>query len=205
VDYFIQRIEQKNWRYLWPKLDLITSASEAHSQSERTIHIRLLKGSDVEAFAELRLEGLRLYPEYFGESLEEAHKSPMEKMRAKLTSTSDRFVLGAWSEKNELVGMIGFYRESGAKFRHKGVLWGMYVTPSHQGLGIGKALLQAAIAQVNKIQGVEKVQLSVVTSNLPAKRLYQQYGFEGYGLEKNAFKWNDQYWDEELMFLQISS
>lgn len=205
VDYFIERIEQKNWRFLWPKLDLVTSASELHAESERTIHIRLLKSSDVVHFAELRLEGLRLYPEYFGESPEEAHEFPLENLRAKLTSTSDRFVLGAWSKKDELVGMLGFYRESGSKFRHKGVLWGMYVTPSYQGLGIGLAMLQAAIKQVRKMKGVEKVIISVVSSNLPAKRLYEQFGFQGYGLEKRSLKWNNQYWDEEFMYLQISS
>jgi len=202
VDYFLQRIESKNWLYLWPKLEVIAHVNEEDSAT-KTIHIRLLQKTDVEAFTDLRLEGLRLYPEYFGESLEEAMKNPMEKIRSKIVSTSDRFVLGAWTEEHDLVGVIGFHRESGAKFRHKGMLWGMYVTPSEQGQGIGKALLQQAIVHARSVAGLEQLNMSIVTSNKSARRLYEEAGFLVYGHEARAMRWNDQYWDEDYMCLHL--
>ncbi|WP_152394103.1 nucleotidyltransferase family protein [Paenibacillus guangzhouensis] len=202
VDYFLHRIESKNWRYLWPQLEVITHASEEDIES-KTIHIRQLLKTDVDAFTELRLEGLRLYPEYFGESLAEAMRNPMEKMRSKIVSTKDRFVLGAWTEAQELVGVIGFYRESGVKFRHKGVLWGMYVTPSEQGQGIGRTLLQQAIARARTLAGLELLTLTIVRSNQTARRLYEEVGFRMYGREERAMRWNDQYWDEDYMCLPL--
>ncbi|WP_314585204.1 nucleotidyltransferase family protein [Paenibacillus terrigena] len=202
VDYFLQRVESKNWRYLWPKLEVITHVRDEDTAS-KTIHIRQLQKTDVEAFTDLRLEGLRLYPEYFGESLEEAMKNPMEKIRSKIVSTSDRFVLGAWTEEQELVGVIGFYRESGVKFRHKGVLWGMYVTPSEQGQSIGRTLLKQAIVHARNIVGLEQLNLTIVTTNQTARRLYEKAGFQLYGQEARAMRWNDLYWDEDYMCLQL--
>jgi len=39
----------------------------------------------------------------------------------------------------------------------------------------------------------------VVVDNKNAKKLYESIGFEIYGLEKRALKYNGIYYDEELM------
>ncbi|MCD8509174.1 MAG: GNAT family N-acetyltransferase [Bacillus sp. (in: Bacteria)] len=43
----------------------------------------------------------------------------------------------------------------------------------------------------------------VVTSNQKAKQFYSTLGFQTYGVEKQAFKYKGQYWDEELMAIYI--
>jgi ribosomal protein S18 acetylase RimI-like enzyme len=79
----------------------------------------------------------------------------------------------------------------------------MYVRPESRGLGIGKALLQEAITQANRLPGLEQLHLMVVTTNEAARALYRSMGFEVYGTVCQAFKLGEQYWDEELMVLRL--
>jgi ribosomal protein S18 acetylase RimI-like enzyme len=79
----------------------------------------------------------------------------------------------------------------------------MYVRPTHRRSGAGRQLVQAVIATAR--QKVEQIQLSVVSDNQPAIRLYQTLGFRQYGLEKNALKYNGKYSDEILMSLDLLS
>jgi RimJ/RimL family protein N-acetyltransferase len=54
---------------------------------------------------------------------------------------------------------------------------------------------------------VEALQLSVVSENEAARRLYGSLGFAEYGLEKRALKQDGRYYDEVLMvkFLEQNS
>ncbi|HKB49055.1 MAG TPA: GNAT family N-acetyltransferase, partial [Ktedonobacterales bacterium] len=126
-------------------------------------------------------------------------------IRAAIASPDDR-ILGAFAgeRNNELVGMVGFKRESGAKNRHRGYIWGMYTAPEARGQGIGRALIEAALAHARTLPGLEQVNLSVVTSNAAARALYRSLGFEVYGLERRALKLpNGTYLDEEHMVLRV--
>ena len=54
-----------------------------------------------------------------------------------------------------------------------------------------------------EMDGLEQVNLCVVSNNERAKKLYQSVGFEIYGTERNALKYNDRYFDEDLMALHL--
>ena len=109
---------------------------------------------------------------------------PVEELTKRLNGTDDQWVLGAFEE--DLVGVIGFIRDSGDKSRHKGFIWGMYVVPSFRGRGIGRALFEEALARIDAVSGLRSVRLSVVTSHLVALRLYEKFGFVRYGEEDEA-------------------
>src|SRR6266851_5322843 len=116
----------------------------------RRVHmeVRKLTVADAEAFWNIRLRALRDNPESFGASYEEILERGIagitQGLRKRDTAPDD-VTFGAF-EGNTLVGIAGFRREEEAKRRHKGVIWGMYVPQELRGKGIGKALLQAAIA-----------------------------------------------------------
>lgn len=48
---------------------------------------------------------------------------------------------------------------------------------------------------------LEQLNLGVVSTNEPAKRLYESMGFKTYGIEKRAIKMNGVYNDDEHMVL----
>jgi len=165
--------------------------------------IRKLTEEDLDAFWSIRLRSLQDNPEAFGSTYEETLGRGKESFRQRLRQPhSETFYIGAF-EDERLVGIVGFFRESGTKGQHKGYIISMYVAPEQRGRGVGKALVAEAIAQARTIPGLEQLLLAVVTTNTAARRLYLSLGFEVYGLEPRALKQGDQYWDEELMILRL--
>lgn len=165
--------------------------------------IRPLTESDVAAYRALRLRALMEEPEAFGASPEAFAGQPLAEIaKQRLAPSDDAFILGAWTP--DLVGMVGFFRHSGPKARHKGMIWGVYVAPEARGQGIGRALITETLARAAAMPGLELVQLNVVTTNAAARGLYLALGFTTYGIERHAFKLGDRYVDEELMALDVA-
>ena len=73
----------------------------------------------------------------------------------------------------------------------------MYVRPSARKAGVGRRLVETIIEFAR--HRVELIQLSVVSDNEPARRLYERLGFLEYGIEKKALKQDGRYYDEVLM------
>ncbi len=166
--------------------------------SENSIQIRQLSPADAASFCELRLEGLLLNPEAFGSTYDFEKDQPLERYTAWLAISA---VFGAY-QNSQLIGTASFTQLSGQKDSHKGWLRAMYVRPAARRSGAGRQLVQAIINYARP--KVEQLQLTVVSTNLPALRLYQSLGFLQYGLEKNALKHNNQYSDEILMSLDFT-
>ena len=164
--------------------------------------IRMLKEIDAQIYQEVRLNALKTDPEAFGSTYEREVEFSLEQVASRIAPTKDRFVLGAL-RNGELVGIVTFVRESGLKIYHKGNIFGMYVKPDYRGNAIGKALLTELIEQVKKCEGLEQINLAVVTANHSAKKLYKSLGFEVYGTERNALKFAGNYLDEDLMVLKL--
>ena len=161
--------------------------------------VRQLTATDVELLREIRLEGLRLNPEAFGSTFEDEESAPVEKYLGWLASSQ---LFGAF-DGSHIVGIAGFSAFTGRKESHKGWLRAMYVRPSHRRTGASRFLVQAIIDAARP--RVEILQLSVVSDNLSAIRLYESFGFVQYGLEKHSLKQNGRYFDELHMFLELSA
>ena len=114
----------------------------------------------------------------------------------------DKFVLGAFGDEGQLFGVVTFMRDTGMKTRHKGNIFGMYVVPEKRGTGLGRKLLEELIRRAREMEGIEQINLAVVSSNNNAKELYLSLGFEIYGQERNALKYEDQYYDDDSFHLE---
>ncbi len=172
------------------------------------MEIRPLTEADAEAWRELRLRMLREHPDAFGSAYEENVTRPVEAFAQRLREAHnppDSFILGAFEDGGALVGSAGLARESGAKGRHKAVIFSAYVAPEARGRGVGRALMAEAIARAQAVPGLEQLHLAVTTRNTEARSLYASLGFETYGLERHALKLGDRYIDEELMALWLGA
>jgi ribosomal protein S18 acetylase RimI-like enzyme len=157
------------------------------------VSIRKLDAADSAAFRRLRLESLDQAPEAFASSMAEEAALSEDEFAARLDRN---VVVGAFLD-DELVGMAGFYTLERIKTRHKGHVWGVYVAPQARRIGLGRQLMDAILGHASGV--VERIDLSVTATNEPACRLYESLGFETYGLEKQALRWNGRDYDELLM------
>ncbi|EUJ23217.1 GNAT family N-acetyltransferase [Listeria grandensis] len=163
------------------------------------MEIRLLTTADVDQYVHIRLQALQESPAAFATSFEEEKYTALQKYEVRFQSpyslTFGAFLAG------KLVGVVTLIQEERIKTRHRANIVAMYVTPETRGSGVGKALIGTAIEQAQRLEGVEQVYLSVVTSNSPARNLYSSLGFKVFSLEKHALKINNVYFDEEHMVL----
>ena len=166
------------------------------------MEIRYLKSNDAGEWLRLRLEALRGDPAAFSASFEEYQSLKLEEVIARLWSSEDAFVVGGFKGER-LTAMAGFYRDKGLKTRHKGRIWGVYVTPSERTQGTGRRLLQALLERAEKIEGLEQIMLSVTETQTAALALYRSLGFESFGREPRALKIEDRTIDEEYMVLRL--
>lgn len=168
------------------------------------ITMRKLIKEDAEAFWKVRLEGLRLNPEAFSASYEESIELPMESVKDRISESEDNYIMGAFHTEHGLVGVSGFRREKNVKLKHKGSIWGVYVTAAYRNQGIAKLMLQAIIQQAEQMEGMKLILLTTSVTNIPSKKLYQSLGFTTYGVEPQAMYVNHVFLDEEFMVLKLS-
>ena len=160
--------------------------------------LRPLTEADLSAYRALLMPGLeqdadsfRIAPDDEQDASFPTHNRP------------DSFTLGTFVD-NRLAGVVSFQREGAdrVKLRHKGLLFRMYVSPGFRGQGLAGLLIQAVVDRARQLDGMEQINLTVVTTN-PAKRLYERFGFRSFSLEEKAIKWRGTYLTEEAMKLVL--
>lgn len=94
---------------------------------------------------------------------------------------------------DRVVGWCDVFPERNPRQNHRGGL-GMGLILEYRGQGLGSKLLAAVLAHAKQF-GLEKVELQVYTSNIPAVALYRKFGFEQEGLIRKYRKLDGQYFD----------
>ena len=153
------------------------------------VRIQRLPASRWADYRALRLEALRTDAAAFGSSYEEELKHRPHVWKERLGSC-----IFAVSEGLP-VGMISVVFNDRAKTRHVADIFGFYVTPDARGKGVGRALLNAAVAAARKRKGVLKLELSVNPEFQPALSLYDGVGFEATGTAKKALNVGGRFYD----------
>lgn len=165
--------------------------------------IRLLTSADLEAYWHSRLEALDRDPFAFSSSVEDHLKLSRDEIRRRLTADpASNFVFGIFVD-GKLRGTAGFVRDTQPKSRHKGRIWGVYLSAELRGQGIGRRMLQTVVDRAAKIEGLEQIILSVTTTQAAAIATYRSLGFVSFGVEPKALKIGDRYVDEEYMVLLL--
>lgn len=167
---------------------------------------RVLTPADAEAYRSVRLQALHEQPPAFG-SLPEGEPN-LSETAARLQESEDRCFFGAF-QNEQLIGIVRISRYSALNEKHRAYLGGLYVLPLFRGHGCGRALVREALSWAaiapGITPGIRRVNLTVVTQQEAAIRLYQSLGFHIYGTEQETFSRDGQFYDEYLMTLKLSS
>jgi len=91
-----------------------------------------------------------------------------------------------------------------AASRHVLQISGIAVDPSRRRRGVGRALLDAAVAEA-RARGARRLTLHVLAGNDAAVRLYRAAGFETEGVLRGEFFLDGAYVDDVLMALDLTA
>jgi len=105
----------------------------------------------------------------------------------------------AVTPENKVVGWCDIFPSSNPRMIHRGGL-GMGICKDFRGQGLGRRLMEATLKQAKQF-GLEKVELSVYTTNANAIALYEKMGFTQEGLTKKYRKLDGVYFDSVQMAL----
>ena len=167
------------------------------------VTIRRLVPADLAAYKALRDAMLALHPESFSSdpAPERAPESYLARFGVQRPEGGE-FTLGAW-HVGTLVGAVSCERDPRTKVRHIGHVIGMMVRDDAQGRGVGRALLDACIAEAHAANGLVMLTLTVTAGNAAAVHLYERAGFVRYGHLPRAILVDGVYHAKDQMTLDL--
>lgn len=164
------------------------------------MEIRRLTAADAAEYRTLRLRSFLEHPEAFTTSYDELDRQSVAETERRMAAQHMKF-WGAFRD-GRLCGYVGLDRETRAKCRHKAKLVGMYVEPEAGGRGIGRALVDALLAEA-RADGLELIVLTVTDGNAKATQLYERCGFRSFGVEPHAIKVDGRLYGKNHMYLLL--
>lgn len=106
---------------------------------------------------------------------------PWSERALTMLTQSGNFGIAALTHEGRLIGYGGMLT-----VLDEGQITNIAVHPAFRRMGVGKAVLSAIVSQAEQ-QGITEVSLEVRVSNLAAKELYLQMGFEIAGVRKRFY------------------
>lgn len=154
---------------------------------------------EIEAYYKLLIKAITNEPQFF-----RVDPVDIEGEVFPTKDTFENFTLGAFSDEGELLGTVGFKRDSYVKLRHKGLIFRMYVSEKAKGQGLGRKLLQALTEKATKDKTLKQMYLTVIANNYRAKNLYLSEGFEIFSTEINSIQMaENEFVDENSMIKYV--
>lgn len=136
------------------------------------IAVRTVSPQDWRLLRGIRLRALADAPEAFGSTLDREEAFGESDWQARLDPRHGPRLIA--TEADSPVGMVGSFNDpADGSVVH---LVGMWVDPAYRGSGVAPLLLDTFVEHA-RLDGRLAVQLTVVESNEPARRLYRSHGF----------------------------
>jgi ribosomal protein S18 acetylase RimI-like enzyme len=166
------------------------------------MEFRRLLPDDFDSWFACRLLALRTDPSAFLSTYED-EKDKADLFRERFNNHSDSNTIFAAIKDGKVIATAGVFKDSHRKLAHKATIWGMFVEPGFRGQGIGKKLVEMAVAHARVKMDVAVVYLSVESENKPALALYESLGFKCWGTEPKAMTDGQDFFDEAHMTLEL--
>lgn len=168
------------------------------------MYIKTLNTSDYLAYKAIRLEALTTDPLSFGSTYEQEVKRTDEYFKNKVTMTTKHFAMGLY-DSDKLVIIAVFTRETYLKESHKGEITSVYCINKYRNHGLTTKLLIEVLKKAFNLPNLNIIKLTVLSQNKSAQKLYTKLGFQTYGREPKSLYDGQQYYNENLMFIDSSA
>lgn len=167
------------------------------------MHVVALTERDAPRYRALMLHAYEPAGDAFTSTAQERAAEPESWWVRRLANPESLTVVFGALEGEELVGTVTVEFSAKTRTKHKAHLIGMFVAESARGLGVSKALLEAALDAARARRGVAVVTLTVTEGNLPATSLYRSFGFQVFGVEPMAISTPDGFRSKVHMWLPL--
>lgn len=147
------------------------------------MNIITLTAADAARYRELMLEAYTLAADAYTSTAQDRAREPESWWVARVADASGLTVSFAAEIEGALVGTVALEYSSKPKTKHSVLVIGMYVRGAARRMGIGRALLQTALAHAATRPGVDVVELTVTEGNESAIAMYAAAGFRTWGTQ----------------------
>ena len=165
--------------------------------------IRPLTEPDLRSYRALRMQALTECPTAFGATPRTEQALEDAQILHRFGGGPGQIMWGGFDDDGALCATPGMYRDTGEKTAHKGHLFAIYVSPQARDQGLARRLLEVTIAHASALN-LRQLMLGCNASNRNALRLYEQAGFQSYGLEPAALSVDGEFFDEVLMVMPLA-
>lgn len=165
-------------------------------------HLGELADHDIRHMREPGFEGLLAHP-FPADHPWDKDKMMNDKFKSWSAPVTEEF----WSRSfllfvnNEIVGHLNL-KNKFFQSLHRAQL-GMGIEEKARGQGFGKLLMQEALTWASEQPSLEWIDLTVFSHNLPAKKLYQSFGFKELCTHTDMLRVNGVSIDDTIMSLKL--
>ncbi|MHB8105225.1 MAG: GNAT family N-acetyltransferase [Dehalococcoidales bacterium] len=175
----------------------LTRIKNVSQKTKQTVIVTKIGEERWQDYRDLRLEALKLEPLAYSSSYEEEQNIPEAMWRDRIKNA-----LFAVAD-NKPVGMAGIFCNNRFKTNHVCEIFGVYVRQDYRNKGIGKRLIEAALAEIQNLKGITKIKIGVNPTQKAAEHLYRKYGFKTVGRFKKDMRVDGKFYDELYMEKQL--
>lgn len=166
------------------------------------VTVRPVEGSELDAWWDLRLRGLRDHPSAFGSDYEEAKARGPAYLEDSLREGSLNRIFGAFTASGEIVAQAAVWGNTGRR-RHIATIGAVHTHAAWRGRALSRALIALAIAHCRAFPAVMQITIAVNAENAAALAVYEGAGFVAWGREPRALRTDAGFHDEIHMLLTL--
>ncbi len=163
--------------------------------------VRLLAVADAPRYRALRLESLRRFPHLHRSDYAEAREQPLSWSEQRLSTTGE-YWFGAF-DGDDLVGAVCLRTQQAVKVRHVATVAALAVDADRHGQRIGSTLMAHLIGFARGLGYLRQLNLTLTDGNARAASLYDAFGFEQFGLERDALALEGRYYAKQHRQLML--
>lgn len=150
--------------------------------------VQPLSAEHAAQYRELMLHGYQHEPDAFTAEPGERAGLPLSWWEQRIQGPQQSTIAFGAFVDGRLVGSVALEFSLRPKTNHKAHLIGMYLLEAWRGKGLGRQLVEIALAYARQRSGIKVVNLTVTEGNKAAIALYEAAGFHRFGVEPMAMR-----------------
>ncbi len=161
------------------------------------MEIRELTIDDLKSYKQLRLEGLKNNPTFFGSDYLEESRLTTEQWQERLKKQPNKLNLGLFYD-DKLVSIISLIQETKEKRKHCATIYSVMTKENYKKQGLSSMLFEYLINKIDSSKKITILTLKVGSTNYNAQKLYKKFGFIETGTEFDSIKYNGSYYSMKI-------